>query len=322
MAKVLNIVNGDVTVEIIRSAYINGDFLAWGDFLHEGYVPFTSSLEELSNIRARYISKQGFDSFENIRKKFQERDNRLKKYHHYQKIILWFEPDLYDQLQLIQILSWFANQNIENINLTLISVNHYLKESSPRGIRMLLGDEESVTREHLEVAQKAWLAFIQPTPMDWFKLLDEDLSYLPFLKDAIIRMLEEFPNRRDGLSRSQYQALYIISKGINNPKYIFDKSQTLEKKRFMGEIIFWKILDEFIENRVISSQKNGQILKITELGIDILNQNINYLHIKPINKWIGGTKLKNSNLWCWDSKKRMINRYYYSNVLSSLLPFR
>lgn len=235
---------------------------------------------------------------------------------------MWFEPDLYDQLQLIQILSWFANQNIENVNLTLISIDHYLKDSSPREIRMLLGNEKSVTREHLALAQKAWFAFTQPNPMNWFELLEEDLTPLRFLKDTVIRMLEEFPNRRDGLSRSQYQALYIISKGINNPKYIFEKSQKLEKKRFMGEIIFWKILDDFIENRVISSKENGQILTITPLGIDILNQKINYLHIKPINKWIGGTKLKNSNLWCWDSKKRMINRYYYSNVLSSLLLFR
>jgi hypothetical protein len=39
MGKVLNIVNGDMSVEIMKKAHINGDFLPWRDFLHEGPAP-------------------------------------------------------------------------------------------------------------------------------------------------------------------------------------------------------------------------------------------------------------------------------------------
>jgi hypothetical protein len=90
----------------------------------------------------------------------------------------------------------------------------------------------------------------------------------------------------------------------------------------MGDIIFWKILDEFIEKRLICSQKNGQILNLTELGQNVLNGTINYLQIKPINRWIGGIKLTNDSVWCWNIKKRTIHKYYYSHTLSSLLPFK
>jgi hypothetical protein len=39
---------------------------------------------------------------------------------------LWFEHDLYDQLQLIQILDWFSHQDLVHTRLSFISVNSYL----------------------------------------------------------------------------------------------------------------------------------------------------------------------------------------------------
>ena len=322
MLKVLNIVNGEVTIEIMKEAYINGDFLPWSDFLHEGPVPDGLSIDKLSKIRANFIYQQGFGSLKIIEKEFQERDSVLQNYHKYQKIILWFEHDLYDQLQLLQILSWFHSNNTENIKLSLISTDRYLGESSLDEIRELLGSEENITKSHLDLAQKAWSAFTKPNPIEWFKLLKEDTTLLPFLKNAIVRMLEEYPSRKNGLSRSEHQALFIISKGKENPNKIFQDCQNYEKQKFMGDIIFWKILDSFIENELIDSKKNGQILKITKLGQQVLKGEIHYLHIKPIDKWIGGTKLSNDNVWCWNIKEKIIKRYYYSQALSSLLIFK
>ena len=322
MIKVLNIVNGDVTVEIIKKSHINGDFLPWRDFLHEGPVPQNVFIDKLSKIRAFFIHQEGFGSLEKIEKEFQERDEILKNYHKYQKIILWFEHDLYDQLQILQILSWFKSNNIENIPLSLICTNTYLGECSPNEITQLLGYEETITKEHLQLAQKAWFAFTSPNPLAWFKLLDDDLHLFPFLKESIIRLLEEYPNKRNGLSRSAHQALFSISKGIKDPNEIYKQCQVYEKKKFMGDIIFWKILDNFISNRLVYSQKNGQILEITTLGKKILKGEINYLHIQPIERWIGGTKLTNDNVWCWNVRERTINRYYYSTTLSSLLLFK
>lgn len=322
MLKILNIVNGDVTVEIIKKAHINGDFLPWRDFLHEGPVPRTQSINQLSEIRANFIYQQGFGSLKEIEKEFQERDEALKDYHKYQKIILWFEPDLYDQLQLLQLLSWFKSNNTEKIQLSLISTEYYLGESSSSEITKLLGYEEKISSKHLQLAQKAWLAFTAPNPVAWFNLLNEDLYLFPFLKESVLRMLEEYPNTRNGLSRSEHQALLSISRGIENPHELFKNCQRYEQHKFMGEMIFWKILDEFIENNLIHSMKNGQILHITALGRQILNGEINYLHIKPIKRWIGGTKLRNDSVWCWNIKKKTINKYYYSKALSSLLIFK
>ena len=317
MNKILNIVNGDTCIEIMKTAGIEGDFLPWLDFLHEGPVPKELSLDELSNIRAKFISNFISDNFKKIQKEFQARDEKLNAYKSYDKVILWFEHDLYDQLQLLQILSWFATQNLSKTKLTLISTNNYLGELSIQQIQKVLNYEIDVLPEHLKLASKAWNAFTQPTPKDWFKLLNEPTSLLPHLKAAIFRMLEEFPDNKTGLSRTEYHALLVISNGVNDADEIFIKCQNLEEKKFMGNVIFWKILHEFELAKVIKREEKK--LTLTSLGKKLLNREKNWIAIKPVNRFIGGTALTLDNLWCWDKQKETIKKYYYSQMLNSLL---
>ena len=319
MVKILNIVNGDAVIQIMKTANIDGDFLPWRDFLHDGPVPQNFSLDKLSKIRAHFIYEQGFGKLDELNQSFQERDNILKSYEKYIKIILWFEHDLYDQLQLLQVLAWFAENPSRTTSFSIICTENYLGECSPSQVLNLLKYEERITTKHFPLATKAWRAFRKPTPEKWFQLLAKDTSTLPFLKSSIQRLLEEFPNTKNGLSRSEYQALFIIDKGESEPRSIFKKHQEYEKEKFMGDLIFWKILDDFIDYKLIASKQNGQELSITPLGQEVLNGNKNWLQIKPINRWIGGVNLTPKNLWCWDVKKRNIRKYYFSDVLSSLL---
>ena len=99
MSNILNITNGDCAVEIMKKAGIRGVFLPWRDVLHEGPVPQGLSLDELSKVRAKYISGHGWGDAEEILRSFIERDNLLKSYQDYEKVILWFEHDLYDQFR-------------------------------------------------------------------------------------------------------------------------------------------------------------------------------------------------------------------------------
>ena len=319
MFKILNIVNGDVATRMMKKANIHGDFLPWRDFLHEGPVPKHFSISKLSKLRVNFIHEQGFGSIEKLEEEFNSRDDKLKSYHKYNKIILWFEHDLYDQLQLIQVLAWFHKNNKEKITITFICTDSYLGECSTQEIPKLLRYEHPITTAHLELATRAWSAFIEPTPLLWFKLFQEKMTLLPFLKDSVKRLLEEYPNTRNGLSRSAHQALLVISRGVENPKEIFEQCQKYEKQKFMGNIIFWKILDELIKHELVLSKENGRTLQITILGQKVLNGEINWLYIKPIERWIGGVNLTKDNLWCWDIKKKTIKQYYYSVALSSLL---
>ena len=318
MNKTLNIINGDACINIMKEAYIEGDFLPWKDFLHEGSVPKGLTLEELSIIRANFISEYGLGEFSEIYKNFKERDNQLKNYKSYQRVVLWFEHDLYDQLQLLQLLDWFATQELNNIELTLIYTNNYLGESSPQQIKKMLHYAIKVTPKHFKLAQEAWSAFRESTPKKWFKLLKKSTSILPFLQPTILRLLEEFPNTKNGLSRTEYQALLVISNGIYDAHDIFEKSQSFEERKFMGEVIFWKILNNF-ENYNIIKRDIHKKLTITPLGKELLDGKHFWFNIMPLDRYIGGCHLSLENLWCWDVPNKTIKQYYFSKVLNDFL---
>ena len=326
MKKTLNITNGDSAVEIMQQAGISGEFLPWRDVLHDGPVPNGLSLDELSELRAKFICDRGWGSLENITASFIERDNTLKSFTDYEKVILWFEHDLYDQLQIIQILDWFNQSKSDSNKLSIICVDQYLGMMSPEEMAGLPKYEEPVTEKHLELSSTAWSAFRSKSPEKWHALLETDTSVLPFLQGAIIRQLEEYPNCSYGLSRTAHQALKIISEGESNPWKVFAKSQEYEARMFMGDSSFWVILQELLEPSAPELKTSTPLLKlaegvqwtmppkpdqelsITPMGEAVLAGEKNWLELAEIACWIGGVHLTPKNMWCWESGSKSIVR--------------
>lgn len=307
MKKILNIVSGDTVIKQMKEAKVFGSFLPWRDFLHEGPAPEALSLEALSKVRARYISKQYLGDFSKVHQSFKDRDSTLKSFKKYDSILLWFEHDLYDQLQLIQLLNWFAKYASNHTKISIIKPENYLAKSTPQELtHFLLYNRETITHNHLITARKAWSAFTSKTPEAIYKLLYDDVEALPFLKDAINRLLEEYPNTKNGLSRTAHQALLIISKGKNRPQDIFEEYQKSEQRIFMGDIIFWNVIKKLTEANLLNYTENGQNLRLTSLGREVLEGKKKLFEFHKINRWIGGVHLTLNNLWCWDIKKRKI----------------
>jgi hypothetical protein len=294
-------------------------FLPWLDFLHEGPVPCNFTLSQLSKIRAQYIASKGIGDFDTVYNSFKERDRMLLEHENYEKIILWFEDDLHDQLQMIQVLSWFKHNLHTKIELSLICTQTRLGESTSTQIHQLFRYERKITQEYLDIADNVWSAFCATTPLKLYECYQEKNRLFPFLNDALKRLLEEYPNTINGLSRTAHQALLVIANGEKNPEKIFKTYQTYEERRFIGDIIFWKMIDEFVEYGVIEVINEKRDLDLTPLGKEIITGKKNWLEITPINHYIGGVQLSPDKLWCWDIKKKNIARYYFSKALSAVL---
>jgi hypothetical protein len=313
MRNILNITNGDCAVEIMKKADIPGVFLPWQDVLHDGPVPKGLSLEKLSKVRAKFIISRGWGTPEDVERIFVERDNTLRSFEEYEKVILWFEHDLYDQLQILQILDWFHENYNNEIDLSIICVDKYLGMLSPEEMKGLFKYEEPVTDIHLLLSSKAWSAFRSNSPEEWHNLLNIDTSVLPFLEGAIVRLLEEFPNSSNGLSRTAQQALAVISEGEKLAGKIFGRSQEKEHRMFLGDSSFWVILQELLDSKpallelsqgkvlTLPATKN-QELTITPVGLEVLEGKNNWLEMVDLDRWIGGVHLNSDNLWLWNSK--------------------
>jgi hypothetical protein len=121
----LNITNGDSAAATLSEAGVEGKIIPWRDVLHEGPVDSSLSLEELSKGRARFISEQGWDDFAHVSGDFAERDRVIRHLDYFDEVVLWFEDDLYDQLQLIQLLDFFGRGAARGKTLSVIVVDGY-----------------------------------------------------------------------------------------------------------------------------------------------------------------------------------------------------
>jgi hypothetical protein len=317
MKPILNITNGDSAVAVMKTAGIPGRLLPWRDVLHDGPVPANLSLEKLSEVRAGFIVVQGWGDSNAVRNSFAERDKELQSYRNYSKVILWFEHDLYDQLQLLQILDWFYKNPPERTKLTIICTEHYLGMATPEQMKGLLKFEEAITENHMLIAKKAWKAFRSPSPEEWQQLLNEETSILPFLGAAVLRLLEEYPDCKNGLSRTAHRALDIIANGEKKPETVFRHYQDTEERRFLGDLSFWAILNQFLESNppLIASAPEKKItlpigpdqeLSITLAGREVLAGKRNWLDMNVINRWVGGNHLTPDNLWCWNPASNVL----------------
>jgi len=122
----LNITNGDSAAGTMSEAGVEGKIIAWRDVLHEGPVDSSLSLEELSKQRAHFIAGHNWDDFAHVSGNFQERDRVIQHLDYFDEVVLWFEDDLYDQLQLIQLLDFFSRGGASRKKLSVIVVDGYI----------------------------------------------------------------------------------------------------------------------------------------------------------------------------------------------------
>ena len=191
----LHITNGESVIHSFRQVQLEGDYLSWADLLYEGPVP-QPTLDELSPTRARFIADMGWQGFEEALARLSRRDETLRSFRRYDEVVLWFEHDLTDQLQLIQILDWFEGRALGATHLSLINVDGYpgvvpfhgLGQLTGKQLVELLPTRKPVSAQQLSIGRDAWRAFCCPEPSALLNLLNRDVSALSFLGRALRRL--------------------------------------------------------------------------------------------------------------------------------------
>ena len=313
----LVITNGDAAGELLRKTLTGAEVLPWRDVLHEGPVPQTDTLQELSEIRIAYLAAAGGGDPQSIAFEFTARDRGLGLSQEFERVVLWFEHDLYDQLQLLQVLDFFAGQPRPEGTLLLVQTEDYISRQEAEAIPDLAAAAEPIEQGQLDLAKSAWAAFRQPTPAPWCALLDRDLSALPFLRASVSRMLEELPGS-DGLSRTQRQML-VGAGAVQSVTALglFIAVQKMEDAEFMGDWSFWRLLDALAgaEEPLIAGLEAMPFqhedperakayltsrVSLTSLGKAVLAGGADWTEHAVVDRWWGGTHLTDDALWRWD----------------------
>src|SRR5918997_1006284 len=110
MAPKLHVTNGDSIVPEIEAVAPDDPVLPWRDIPHEGPAPGGMDDSLLRSERAAFVARHGWGDGVVLLELFERRDQKLLRAADERDIWLWFEDDLYDQLQLLQILDMLARR--------------------------------------------------------------------------------------------------------------------------------------------------------------------------------------------------------------------
>jgi hypothetical protein len=274
----LHVTNGDATVLLL--AQIGIDALAWRDALHEG--PVTGR-----RARAEFL---GIDEAE-----LAARDAALDE--HRGDYVLWFEADLYDQLQLAEILARLrpdAEVTLRQIG-EHVGIAHFggLGELEPEQLRGL--PEIALSQAALALGRQAWEALTAPEPSGLLALPRS--SELRFMDEAFKRLAQEYPWRRDGLGLTERRLLA----GTPGTKYeLFERAWRKEARPFMGDTFAFAALDRLAP----LLHREGDVLRLNAAGERVLAGADEFV----TERWIGGVHVTRATPWRWDDGTETLQR--------------
>ena len=325
MTRFLHVANGTSTTATIHAAGLPGRSSIWADELHEGPVPGGLSDDALVEVRARHLAATAAVSLDQVIDELRRWRAAIAAGDPFDELVLWYEHDLFDQLNLIQLLSWLAALPGGAPPTTVISISAFpgrdrfkgLGELTPPELASLFGARQPVGPSQFALAQSSWQAFRSSDPRSIEALLDGDTSALPFLAAALRRHLEEFPWAADGLSRTERRLLELLAPGPTLLGAIFPRMHDLETAFYVADTSFLQIVSGLASPAAliaieaprgpegpppqgISHTLSG-VASLTAHGQAVRGGSVDRVRRWGIDRWLGGVHLAGAGeMWRWD----------------------
>jgi hypothetical protein len=328
----LHLTNGDHAASALARSGLPGDILSWRDLLHDGPVPSDRDRVVFRRARGEFLSSRGWISQSALITDFEERDARLDEVGAGDEVVLWFEPDLYDQLQLLQVLTRLADRPADaRPAVTIAPADCYLGPLAPEKFAPLYRARRVIQDSDLQMAQAAWEAFTSPVPDALLAITDrldrevtarayayDDAVRLPHLVAALRRQLEEYPDTKAGLSRSERQLCEALAPGTITLAKLFAAHQNAESWVWLGDWTFAWYVQRLSDcahplvvhatgSRVIAPLREAdgkafweRTVQLTPLGQDIVRDRADHVRLNGIDRWIGGVHCNLARHWRWD----------------------
>jgi len=260
-------------------------------------------------VRARALAAFGWGAYGELRIAFARRDAALARCGGHEEVVLWFEHDLYDQLQLLQLLDWFARHGTGGARLSLIQIGsftgvvpfHGLGQLDGAQLRELLPRRQPVTMRQLRAAAAVWRDFRADSPLALAERARSPQEELPFLAPALRRFCEEYPSTRDGLSRSERQVVAAVGGGASRPEEIYLRSREAESCPWGDASVFLR-LEALAAATAPAVSRGPRGYELTPLGERLLHGAADWVRESGgIDRWLGGVHLSGTVVrWRWD----------------------
>jgi hypothetical protein len=330
LTRFLHVANGTSTTGTIEAAGIPGERSIWADPLYEGPVPGGIDDDELLRVRRRFhagpagsdwAAWTGNDPTLDPRNDMRQWRAVVERHESYDELILWFEHDLFDQLNLIHLLSWIRGGVPPGKPVSLICVGAFpgrpgfkgLGELTPGELAPLAETRQRVGDDQFELAERAWRAFRESTPEALDALWRTDTAALPYLAAAIARFLQEYPWTSDGLSRTERRLLELSDGGIALAE-AFPRMHDGEQAYYVTDGSLAALVEALSRTSppLLTLDVSGPaerplrgVVSLTAAGRDVLAGRQDRVALCGFDGWLGGVHLRaGGRIWRWDPSQQ------------------
>lgn len=309
----LHVTNGDAADDLLREAGQDGEFLPWHDALHDGPLPAVDG-DTLRRRRAEFIGAQVRVDADAVEADLRARDDRLAEAVR-EPVVLWFDADLHDQLQILQIIAQLDAAGAAPHDVSLVCIDRHPKslrfaglgELAPADVPPLFAARRRLDAAAWELALATWAAVRAPDPLALQTIAATiDRDAWPFLGDALARWLQDYPGIDDGLSLTQRRILAGVADGVHDPLRLFRRVNGQEPRPFLGDTAFFAALGQLVDAEAPlvdyvggshSARPGQQTLALTPAGRAALAGAHDHVRVSGIDRWQGGVHLTGAPDW-------------------------
>ncbi|MBG48325.1 MAG: DUF1835 domain-containing protein [Pseudozobellia sp.] len=304
MSSLLHITNGDSFTEKLKSLKLKGDIITWREMLCEGKALTTVGSESFWKTRFEFLNKNYKVSKSWFIEKTLKEYRSLCNHKQQDEIVLWFEYDLFCQINMIAVLSWLkANRKYAQISLVCSGKEdesgklYSLSELSDEQLLYLYKNKTELTQDDIEYADYVWQLYCSDNPIRLENLSDFSEFQFEYLPDALHTHLQRFPSIKNGLNSMENNILQIALDKKPASRKVF-LAEILQNQGFLG---FGDSQYERAITRLKPLFSGFNPVRLTKKGKEILEKRTSYYScIQDNDVYLGGA-LKYNFLFNTDS---------------------
>ncbi|WP_136468637.1 DUF1835 domain-containing protein [Flagellimonas onchidii] len=306
MKSLLHITNGDNFTSKLQSLHLKGDIITWREMLCEGKTLCNVGSESFWKTRFEFLNKNYKVSKSWFVEKTLKEYRSLCNHKQQDQIVLWFEYDLFCQINMLAVLSWLKTHR-RHAEISLVCSGkeddsdtlYGLSEVSDEQLLELYENRTILSQDDIEFADYVWQLYCSDNPIRLENLVAHNNFQFEYLSDALKTHLKRFPTIKNGLNELENR---VLETAMNQ--------RPGSRKELLGEVLKNQGYYGFSDtqyNRIITSLKplfnSFNPVKLTKKGKDILINKANfYSQIRDNQLYLGGS-LKYNFLYNTDTDR-------------------
>ena len=253
MSESLHILNGDSTLLLFNKTHFQGDTFVWKEVLSEGPVHPEFASEQFWREREAFMSQyfsldKGRYQRETILP-FKELESKISTY---QDITLWFEYDLFCQINMMSLIYWLKGVRVEGQTISMVCSGKIegsekllgLGELSIKQFEDQYNNRLKLNTREFEFASDIYHSYTSPDLSDLFTYMLMPSDEFIYLAEAISTHLKRIPSSSSGLTEIEHQMLSFIQEGVKDDGELIGKMLKWQVYYGFGDLQYFKKLKD------------------------------------------------------------------------------